>query len=252
MENKTKYIHDEIIHNYTAANIIVPKLLELLKLNSVVDVGCGLATWLKVFQDNNVATILGVDGHFVDRKLLKIANEDFLEHDLELPLVLNKKFDLALSLEVAEHLKFESADIFVQSLVSASDTIVFSAAIENQGGQNHINEQWPNYWIEKFQNQGYYCLDIVRPMFWDDKDVECWYKQNILLFTNKSEHIEKFKNFNSFQGNSIVHPELFNLKINDLVLLERNKRNTELGKKGIKFYLKLLQRAFYRSLKIDK
>lgn len=249
MKENIKYIHTEVIHNFKAANKIVPKILELIEVKSVLDVGCGLATWLKVFEDNKVKDILGVDGNFVDTKLLKISNDNFMEHDLELPLILNRKFDITLSLEVAEHLSFDSADIFIKSLISTSDVIVFSAAIKNQGGQNHINEQWPDYWIEKFKNRGYECLDILRPMFWDDKEIECWYKQNILLFTNKVEYIEKFKNFKSFQGLSVVHPELYDLKINEILLFQRDKISMNLGKKGLKVYLKLLKKGIVFKIK---
>ena len=55
-------------------------------------------------------------------------------------------FDLVVSLEVAEHLPKECADIFVDSLVRLGPIILFSAAIPQAGGTCHINEQWPEYW----------------------------------------------------------------------------------------------------------
>jgi 2-polyprenyl-3-methyl-5-hydroxy-6-metoxy-1,4-benzoquinol methylase len=62
------------------------------------------------------------------------------------PLDLEKEFDLVVSLEVAEHLPASAADQFVNTLVKHGKKILFSAAIPGQGGQDHLNEQWPDYW----------------------------------------------------------------------------------------------------------
>ena len=163
--NSIRYIHEELVHNFNAANEVVPLILKLLNTKSVVDVGCGTGTWLKIFEANGVQDILGIDGNYVDQKLLKIDFDKFIAYDLETFFKSEKKFDLAISLEVAEHLSIDSADVFVQTLSGLSETIIFSAAITNQGGQNHINEQEPKYWIEKFENLEYKLFDILRPVF---------------------------------------------------------------------------------------
>ena len=64
--------------------------------------------------------------------------------------MLERKFDLAISLEVAEHLKSSSSEDFVQSLTTLAPMILFSAAIPHQGGLHHINEQWLEYWGDLF------------------------------------------------------------------------------------------------------
>jgi hypothetical protein len=51
-----------------------------------------------------------------------------------------KRFDLAISLEVAEHLPEGSAGALVSTLIEAAPVVVFSAAIKGQSGTNHINE----------------------------------------------------------------------------------------------------------------
>ena len=67
---------------------------------------------------------------------------------------MNRKFDLVLSLEVAEHLPSECAEAFVESLVNLGPVILFSAAIPYQGGENHVNEQWPEYWVGVLSGEG--------------------------------------------------------------------------------------------------
>ncbi len=64
-----------------------------------------------------------------------------------------KQFDLITSIEVAEHLPEESADIFcgnIERHLSNDGWLVFTAGIPGQQGDNHINCQPPIYWRRKF------------------------------------------------------------------------------------------------------
>jgi len=200
----TLYVHTESIHNLSAPRVIAPLVMERIKPASVLDVGCGTGTWLKAFEEHGVSDVLGVDGDHLDRSLLQIAADRFLEKDLRRGFSLGRKFDLVLSLEVAEHLDERCADDHVQTLVDHGDTILFSAAIPGQGGQNHVNEQWPDYWQEKFAKHGFYFNDAIRPQIWNNPQVDWWYRQNIFLVTKKPQP-------ESATGiRSVVHPELYN------------------------------------------
>lgn len=187
-----KYIHGVKVHNTTAAESFIPILLDYIQPESVVDIGCGLGTWLKVFSKFGVKEILGIDGSNVDKFLLTIPVENFLEHDLRKPLNLNRRFDLAICLEVAEHLPNESADNLIDILAAASDNILFSAALPMQGGQNHINEQSFSYWVEKFNHKGYEVKDLFRAVIWDNVQIDWWYRQNMFL-VSKVEHLQQKK-----------------------------------------------------------
>lgn len=192
------YTHKEDVHNLTAPREIVPLLMEMLNPTSVIDVGCGIGTWLKAFDEVGVVDYLGVDGHFIDRKLLKINAQKFLSQDLRKAWSVKRKFDLVISLEVAEHLPEEVADLFVTVLVSHGDTILFSAAVPGQGGQNHLNEQWPSYWQKKFERHGFFCHDLIRPLIWNNIKVDWWYRQNMILISKLPSTIEVLP---------LVHPE---------------------------------------------
>lgn len=202
------YVHDEITHNSTAAEQVLPVLFEIYKPSSILDVGCGLGNWIEVAKKLSGATIIGVDGDYVNRKLLKIEENEFVERDLTKPFNLDKKFDLAICLEVAEHLPETSATGFIQSLTQHSDVIMFSAALPGQGGQNHINEQWPNYWQEHFDNCGFEMVDFFRFKIWNNTKIEYWYKQNLFLVVRKG-HV--LANNNVEFPYSLVHPELLEL-----------------------------------------
>ncbi|MBV8129442.1 MAG: hypothetical protein JO114_17490 [Planctomycetaceae bacterium] len=172
-----------------SARAVAPLILDLAPIRSVVDFGCADGCWLRAFQDLGVEDILGLDGNYVDRDRLLIDRHRFRDCDLASPVRLERNFDLALSLEVAEHLPTRSSRDFVQSLVRAAPIVLFSAAIPGQGGTRHINEQWPEFWHKLFDASGYKCLDCLRGTIITDPNVEWWYKQNIYLYVKSEEQV---------------------------------------------------------------
>jgi SAM-dependent methyltransferase len=165
-----------------SAQTVVPMVHKLLEPASVLDVGCATGTWLDEWGKAGVADTLGIDGDYVDRTALQIPADRFTPVDLQRPFSLGRTFDLVQTLEVAEHLDEVCADTFVESLTRHGDTILFSAAIPGQGGDHHVNEQWPSYWAEKFAKAGYTLYDIIRPQIWGDSRIVWWYRQNLLIF----------------------------------------------------------------------
>ena len=165
-----------------SARSVVPLVLEILRPRSVVDLGCGTGAWLSVFKEYGVEDVLGIDGDYVDRESLLIPHEQFVAHDLAQPVQLERRFDLAMSLEVAEHLAPESADVLIDSLVALAPAVLFSAAIPEQDGAHHVNTQWPHYWRERFKARGFELVDCIRPQIWENDQVEFWYRQNTLVF----------------------------------------------------------------------
>ena len=180
-----KFYKDQSVGSRRSAEAIVPLVLTLIKPQSVIDVGCGLGTWLSVFKEFGVKDVFGIDGDHVDRSMLQIPNERFTAFDLKKPIPIDRQFDLVISLEVAEHLPEDCAKTFIHSLTGLGPVILFSAAIPFQGGTNHLNEQWPDYWANHFNDNGYVAVDCLRKKVWQDDQVEWWYAQNILLFSKK-------------------------------------------------------------------
>jgi hypothetical protein len=161
----------------------------LVQPRRVLDVGCGLGAWLAVFRHLGVDDVWGIDGDYVDRTMLEIPAERFLARDLSQPWrPWDRPFDLVLSLEVAEHLPADCAGGFVRSLARLGPAVLFSAAIPHQGGTNHVNEQWPDYWAQRFREVGYTVIDCIREQVWQNPRVEWWYAQNILLFV-RDDHL---------------------------------------------------------------
>ena len=111
----TQYDHTIANHNLVAPREVVPLVMELVKPQSVLDVGCGIGNWLKVFEEQGIGDYKGVDGSYLDKNLLKIPIHNFEARDLQQSFSLGRKFDLVVSLEVAEHLDERYADQFVHS-----------------------------------------------------------------------------------------------------------------------------------------
>lgn len=181
-----RFFEEQRAGSRASAEAVVPTILALLEPDSVVDVGCGVGTWLAVLEANDIVDILGLDGAYVDRGALEIAENKFFEQDLSTAFSLPRQFDLAMSLEVAEHLPHESAEPFVRSLTRLAPVVLFSAAIPHQRGSRHINEQWPSYWARLFAAEGFLPVDYLRRRIWSDPRVEWWYAQNALLYVEES------------------------------------------------------------------
>jgi SAM-dependent methyltransferase len=142
---------------------------KLFTPNSVFDVGCGVGTWLKAWREAGVPEIAGVDGNEIGDEFLYVPREQIRVADLDDMVsqfdgtIGGKKFDLVTSLEVGEHLKPESSEKFIRFLTGHADVVLFSAALPLQGGENHINCQPLQFWVDLFARNGFECYDTIRP-----------------------------------------------------------------------------------------
>ena len=161
-----------------------------LPYKSVLDVGCCTGEWLRVFQNAGCGDIFGIDSPHIEDSWLVIPKDRFMRHDLDHPFDLKRQFQLVICLETAEHVQPASADVLVECLVRHGDIILFGAAIPGQGGAGHVNEQRPEYWVEKFALHGYRVVDCIRPLVWDVHMCEYWYQNNALVFATP-DAIEK-------------------------------------------------------------
>jgi SAM-dependent methyltransferase len=203
-----------------SAAVVVPVLIDLFQPRSVVDVGCGTGLWLAAFRERGIADVLGIDGPWVETTQRKIPQSLFREHDLTQPLTLDRIFDLALCLEVAEHLPPESAQTLVDSLIRLSSVVLFSAAIPCQRGDGHINERWQSFWRELFHARGYSCPSDLRPRFWTNEAVEIWYRQNMACYVanDRPDILHRLSSVKSPSPSvpvDLVHPGLYLLIARD-------------------------------------
>lgn len=172
---------DGAIHS---ARVIVPLVLELAQPRSILDVGCGVGGWLSVFAENGIEEVRGVDGAYVEVDQLLIPRDRFTALDLSQNLQLPYKADLAVCLEVGEHLPTGQSAELVRALTESAPVVLFSAAVPGQGGTHHINEQWPSFWCQLFESRGFRKLDPIRRHIVHDRRVCWWYRQNVVMYAS--------------------------------------------------------------------
>ena len=108
--------YDARTDSLMSARHIVPIVMQLIRPKSVIDIGCGTGAFLSIFNEKGVKDILGVDGTWVKEETLLIQKAFFKAFDLSHPFEIDRKFSLAVCLEVAEHLPEENATSLVKSL----------------------------------------------------------------------------------------------------------------------------------------
>jgi len=240
--------------SYSSSKIIIPLLKEKISFKSVVDVGCGIGGWLKAFAETGIEDYLGIDFNSISDSKLAIPKNKFLRHDLRTPLKLKRKFDLAISIEVAEHLEEKYADIFLNSLTNLSDIIMFSAAIPKQGGKDHVNEQENIYWVKKFKERRYICLDLIRPKILLNQKVGLVYRQNLLIFIKEDKLKKMYLNFLPLYSEnfSLKHRTILIQSFPPAIRFAYRINNAVLGGLFNSFFDKLLLKSFFGDLAMIK
>jgi 2-polyprenyl-3-methyl-5-hydroxy-6-metoxy-1,4-benzoquinol methylase len=162
----TNYIYDERFYKGTQevndrfVAALADWIVDTFSPVDVFDVGCGDGMLLRALHKNGIGCY-GVDGSANAVARLPISIFAFA-HDLSKPLKLNRTFPFVICLEVAEHLPSKSAATIVKSITDVAEShVLFSAAHPGQGGCDHINEQPLDYWIGKFNQNGFVPAHIL-------------------------------------------------------------------------------------------
>jgi SAM-dependent methyltransferase len=212
-----------------SASKVVPTIVNLLQPNSVLDVGCGVGPWCVAFLEAGVSQVHGIDGPWVDVDRFAPGVERFTRFDFSVaatpfePSLPQRRFDLVVSLEFLEHVDISRASELVDFIACVTDTALISAAVPGQGGTGHVNEQWVDYWATLFAPHGFQALDFLRPLIWDDPEVEPWYRQNLVGFFRQEpppaavEIAEAALAKWLRSPRRLVHPDLFERKADNRV-----------------------------------
>jgi len=169
-----------------SAGRIAQSILDDFTVTQVIDVGCGTGALLQTLRDRG-CEVFGLEYAEAALKYCRARGLNVTKFDLERDGFCDTRtFDLAISMEVAEHLPEMAADRYVELLTRFSSVIVFTAAPPGQGGNDHVNEQPPSYWINKFRQCGFeYAEELSqrwRETWKASGDVESWYHQNLMIF----------------------------------------------------------------------
>lgn len=182
-----KFFKNTIKYEADSAEQFVEIVLKYYSPKSVVDIGCGAGIYLNEFNKKGIKYLLGIDGSPAAIDEFLLDKEKLIIFDLAKKFEFNSVFGLCLCLEVAEHLEEKDADTLVETIISSSGDIIFSAAVPGQGPRSigHINEQPHKYWIEKFAREKYSYLkertEIMKKEM-AEKNVVWWIVNNLMVF----------------------------------------------------------------------
>ena len=222
-----------------SARRILGIVKDQIPFRTVADIGCGSGTWLAVALELGAERVFGLEGHWVTREMLDDPRINFFPSNLESRFSLPDRTDMAISLEVAEHLTPGRAETFVEDLCSIAPRILFSAAIPNQGGVNHLNERWQSFWANLFEELRYRPLDLIRPQIWTEGGIPVWYRQNTLLYVSEEVADElKTAERQTPAMLDVVHPDQW------------TKQTSEPPHRGRSHLAAIPAKAFKRALRI--
>ena len=171
------------------ADVMAEILWRYYQPRSVIDLGCGLGFFLKACAARG-AEISGVDGDWVDPGDSVIPGPARRNADLNAPYEEARRYELAATIEVAEHLKPERSEGFVDDLCALSDVVLFSAGIPDQAGVDHINLRFQGDWAEMFAARGYACYDPIRRRLAGFDQALPWLVQNVLLYVKEGAPVD--------------------------------------------------------------
>lgn len=211
-----RYYKKHQVGSYRSAKSILSYLLTILDISSMMDFGCGMGTWCQAAEELGIIDVIGIDKHAFDEEYMLLSDERYFENDLTKPTSFERKADLVVSVEVGEHIESSFSELFIGNLCRHGDIVLFSSALPFQGGTGHINERMCSYWTNIFNSYNYRIIDCIRPHFWDNQDVEVWYKNNCVLFVKNEifHRVKKSIDIQSFPID-IIHPDMLKRIINN-------------------------------------
>jgi SAM-dependent methyltransferase len=173
----TESYYENITEDATRSRDAVFEILGIDKSVTVVDCGGGTGGWGVGLKNYTC-----ID-YRVPLDALLINPEQYIDQDLRKPFNMGEKFDVVISCEVIEHLEEEFTDTFIDNvcrLVKDDGVIIFSGAVPNQGGNNHLTERFQTHWAKKFRERGFY--GTQHPCIKRDERIALYYRQNIVIY----------------------------------------------------------------------
>lgn len=188
-------VHDEIYDSTYYAEKVEPSIrasaatmagsiVRDFAPRNVADVGCGTGTLLAALQERGVE-VKGYEYSTAGIELCRGRGLDVTRFDIEHDPVPDERFDLVISTEVAEHLPESCADRYLDILTALSNTVVLTAATPGQPGNDHVNLQPNEYWIDKLADRGFPLDQETTSTWretWKDRDVHWIYHHSIMVF----------------------------------------------------------------------
>lgn len=176
--------------NQSYYELFAQVLMEEFQPNTLVDCGCGHGGISREFLNHGCKEAFLFDG---SPDAVEIAKSAGMKNVAQLDFISATKIpatgDLAICLEVAEHIPTAHAPNLCRLLSGAATTLAFTAAPPGQGGHLHVNNQPQSYWIDLFAKNGmiYDAQTVARIREKFAGRMLSDYDQNLMVFRKKTE-----------------------------------------------------------------
>lgn len=133
------------------ANNLCDIICKIYDPKIVGDVGCATGLYLVPFHVKGTETIGWDNAEYAvgEKRVPTVVDADITK---KLP---KQRVDLAICLEVLEHIESGLSKPVIENITKLSDVIIFSAAQVGQGGTGHVNCRPREYWEGAFMMQGF-------------------------------------------------------------------------------------------------
>lgn len=177
-QNHTKY-YEKGIANFEQF------VREQFLFRSIADIGCGTGAFVAPFQKDK--KVYGFDFSVGSQEVSFLDKENKYEADLTVKdsTKIAQDVDVALSLEVYEHIRAEYEEIYLDNVFGLNAKyVIISCAAKGQWGRHHVNckstdevvkivqERYPQYKLNEEKTQ----------KFREIKKLAAFYKRNTVIF----------------------------------------------------------------------
>lgn len=187
-----RYYRRHFVQYRAWENAIGENIVKTLSPSSIIDLGCGVGSYLEGVLKAGCNDMLGIEISFEKAKAYFVDEiKSYIQYgDITTNLNLNRTFDCVMSFEVAEHIEPESTYAFINNLTQLSDKyIIFTAAPPGQKGTGHINTRNMDFWIKEISSNRFsYQEDMVKVFasLWKEYGTEWYILRNLMVFKKTS------------------------------------------------------------------
>ena len=207
--------------DYTVAKKYVDCILEyggvLLGRNvlTILEAGSGGGWFTKEFIKRKI-NIFAIEGSKAgyEKTKKRVGRKHIsrvLQHDLRLPLYLDRQFDIAICTEVAEHIEPPFSSQLIQTLTNHSKIIWFSfeKPLTNEQHYHHSNEQPEKFWRNLFQFYDFNMIKLPKKLTEDIANRGGYIFYHKSLKTPKKIRQYVVLNHNSFENSEEINSRPF-------------------------------------------
>jgi cyclopropane fatty-acyl-phospholipid synthase-like methyltransferase len=146
------HVHSEQLSEWIC-NFIIEQEIE-----TITDFGCGLGQYCDDIESQTMCQAIGVEGSKPKEAVFNTIHEFDLTKDLSINFGFSS--DLAISLEVGEHIPKEYMTTYLDNITHhANEYLITSWAVRGQDGFGHVNCLDNHEIIPEFEKRGFELME---------------------------------------------------------------------------------------------